>query len=35
MRIFVSSSFEDLKEHRAAAIRVLDSLAMRCWRWKT
>jgi hypothetical protein len=23
MRIFVSSSFEDLREHRAAAIRVL------------
>jgi len=23
MRIFVSSSFDDLKEHRAAAIRVL------------
>src|SRR5437763_24128 len=26
MRIFVSSSFEDLKEHRAAAIRVLRQL---------
>ena len=26
MRIFVSSSFEDLREHRAAAIRVLRQL---------
>ena len=26
MRIFVSSSFEDLKEHRTAAIRVLRQL---------
>src|SRR5947208_10252272 len=26
MRIFVSSSFEDLREHRAAAIRVLKQL---------
>src|SRR6185503_17688843 len=26
MRIFVSSSFEDLKEHRAAAIRILRQL---------
>ncbi len=26
MRIFVSSSFEDLKDHRAAAIRVLRQL---------
>jgi hypothetical protein len=26
MRIFVSSSFEDLSEHRAAAIRVLRQL---------
>jgi hypothetical protein len=26
MRIFISSSFEDLKEHRAAAIRVLGQL---------
>ena len=28
MRIFVSSSFEDLKEHRAAAIRVLRQLGL-------
>jgi hypothetical protein len=26
MRIFISSSFEDLREHRAAAIRVLRQL---------
>ena len=26
MRIFVSSSFEDLKEHRACAIRILRQL---------
>jgi len=26
MRIFVSSTFEDLKEHRSAAIRVLRQL---------
>ena len=26
MRIFVSSSFEDLREHRAAAIRALRQL---------
>ncbi|MCB0125928.1 MAG: DUF4062 domain-containing protein, partial [Caldilineaceae bacterium] len=26
MRIFVSSSFEDLREHRSAAIRVLRQL---------
>jgi Domain of unknown function (DUF4062) len=26
MRIFVSSTFEDLREHRAAAIRVLRQL---------
>jgi hypothetical protein len=35
MRIFVSSSFEDLREHRAAAIRVLRQLGTKCWLWKT